>query len=61
MKKQYTITENIEDRPTYTGQVLTIKERLPDNYLTLVDAVGNEFFAGEEEIAPVNPKKSIQQ
>jgi hypothetical protein len=53
-KHKYIISENLDDREEYKGQELTIKRWHKDNYLTLVDIDGKEFFAGREEVMKIN-------
>lgn len=64
MKQEYIISQNLDDRPTYKGQRLTIAETLEDNYYELVDKDGNRFLAGEEEIekaAPQPPQEEMMK
>lgn len=53
---KYIIIENLDDRPEYNGQPLTILTELPDGYFNLIDAEGNIFMAGEEEMQLITEK-----
>jgi len=50
--KKYKITLNIEDHVGYSGQLVWIIDKHPDNYFTVTDGV-TQWHCGEEELTPI--------
>jgi len=49
----YQIVKNIDDFVGYKGQPVKIKGTHEDNYFTVMDSNGNEWYCGEEELQEI--------
>jgi len=53
-KKQYRISENLEDHIGYKGEPVTIVENHPNDYATVTNEEGKkEWFTGMEELTEI--------
>jgi hypothetical protein len=53
-KRKYTIVANLEDHLGYKGETVKITEDHGDGYHSVRNALGDEWYCGEEELMEVN-------
>lgn len=49
-KNQYVISENISDHVGYTGEVVMIVQKLPNDYVIVENSNGTQWQCGIEEL-----------
>ena len=53
IKKRYTIVENLEDHVGYKGEEVKITRKHDNDFFTVMNDRGDQWFCGEEELQEV--------